>query len=62
MFVFYVKIVQEVEKCIEGIEFPADGLVMKFKNAIDSKNKLLLEAQIKLTQYLGILINFKYLK
>lgn len=53
---------QEVEKCIEGIEFPADGIVIKFKNAIDSKNKLLLEAQIKLTQHLGILINFRYLK
>lgn len=54
---------QEVEKCIEEIEFPTDGIVIKFINSIDSKNLLFLDAQTKLTQYLGqyfimIVINY----
>uniref|UniRef100_A0A2S2Q788 Hydroxylysine kinase n=1 Tax=Sipha flava TaxID=143950 RepID=A0A2S2Q788_9HEMI len=44
--------ITEIEKHIEGIEFPVDGIVLKFINSIDSKNLSLLEAQTKLTQYL----------
>uniref|UniRef100_A0A2S2NLX1 Aminoglycoside phosphotransferase domain-containing protein 1 n=1 Tax=Schizaphis graminum TaxID=13262 RepID=A0A2S2NLX1_SCHGA len=44
--------ITEVEKCIEEIEFPTDGIIIKFINSIDSKNLLLLDAQTKLTQYL----------
>lgn len=44
---------QEVEKCIEGIEFPVNGIVIKFINSLDAKNLSLLEAQTKLTQHLG---------
>ncbi|XP_025207051.1 uncharacterized protein LOC112602910 [Melanaphis sacchari] len=45
-------LITEVKKCVEIIEFPIDGIVIKIINSIDSKNLLLLDAQTKLTQYL----------
>ncbi|KAL5239730.1 hypothetical protein ACI65C_007140 [Semiaphis heraclei] len=44
--------ITDVKKCIEEIEFPTDGIVIKFINSIDSKNLLLQDAQTKLTQHL----------
>ncbi|XP_060878487.1 hydroxylysine kinase [Metopolophium dirhodum] len=44
--------ITDVEKYTEEIEFPIDGIVVKFINSIDSKNLLLLDAQTKLTQHL----------
>lgn len=44
--------ITEVKTCMEEIEFPTDGIVIKFINSIDSKNLLFLDAQTKLTQYL----------